>query len=65
MCSGFVARGKCDYCMPLALVAVPCKSAAMLKVFFAVRIRSLLHPANPGLTAAEALTAPFFTFDQR
>ncbi|KAL0030818.1 hypothetical protein WJX77_007974 [Trebouxia sp. C0004] len=29
-----------------------------------LRIRSLLSPANPGITAAEALQAPFFTFDQ-
>lgn len=28
------------------------------------RIRSFLRPANAGLTAAEALTAPFFTYDQ-
>ena len=28
------------------------------------RVRSFLSPANPGITAAEALTAPFFTFDQ-
>ena len=25
------------------------------------RLRSWVHPSNPGLTAAEALTAPFFT----
>lgn len=29
-----------------------------------LRIRSFLRPANAGLTAAEALTAPFFTYDQ-
>ncbi|KAA6416582.1 MAG: hypothetical protein FRX49_13443 [Trebouxia sp. A1-2] len=29
-----------------------------------LRVRSFLSPANPGITAAEALTAPFFTFDQ-
>lgn len=28
------------------------------------RIRSFLRPDNPGITAAEALTAPFFTYDQ-
>lgn len=25
------------------------------------RLRSWIHPSNPGITAAEALTAPFFT----
>ncbi len=28
------------------------------------RVRSFLSPANPGVTAAEALPAPFFTFVQ-
>ena len=28
------------------------------------RIRSFLRPDNAGITAAEALTAPFFTYDQ-
>ena len=28
------------------------------------RIRSFLRPNNAGITAAEALTAPFFTYDQ-
>ncbi|KAL0051785.1 hypothetical protein WJX82_002082 [Trebouxia sp. C0006] len=29
-----------------------------------LRVRSFLSPANPGVTAAEALPAPFFTFVQ-
>jgi len=39
-------------------------SNAWSAVFLLCRIRSFLRPANAGLTAAEALTAPFFTYDQ-
>ena len=35
-----------------------------LMLLSSCRIRSFLRPDNAGVTAAEALTAPFFTYDQ-
>ncbi len=69
-CPSTYKSGQHAFCMamsalygsqPVMLCFIP---LPQVQPYFFCRIRSFLRPANAGLTAAEALTAPFFTYDQ-
>ena len=61
-CASSPAWMQACFLRPSAQAAVIASVATLDSVHMCCRLRSWFKPHNPGLTAAEALTSPFFTY---